>query len=225
MKTESETLFEKLCSEKRIPFEPIPTEENLRTPDYRIWLNTTEIIVEVKQMELNKDDLKFIENVAKGIDVPNGFRGTGHIRIRNIIDDAYPQLKNFAKDLHPSIVVACDLTKGLSHLDNEDILNAMYGDEIVIISDTSKDSEEVSAANHKFGGNRKVTKRTKRSLSAVALLDFNESDEAVRMTVFHNIHAKIPLDPRGAWKIADQQFTLQYGSEFYQYWLEITQHE
>ena len=147
MKTESEILFEKLCSEKRIQFEPIPTEENLRTPDHRIWLDTTEMIVEVKQMELNKDDLKFIESVTKGIDVPNGFRGIGHIRIRNVIDDAYPQLKNFAKDLHPSIVVACDRTKGLSHLDNEDILNAMYGDEVVIISDTSKDSEEVSAAS------------------------------------------------------------------------------
>ena len=51
MKTESESLFEKLCNNKSIKFEPIPTEENLRTPDYRIWLNTTEIIAEIKQME------------------------------------------------------------------------------------------------------------------------------------------------------------------------------
>ena len=222
MKTESETLFEKLCSEKRIQFEPVPTEENLRTPDYRIWLDTIEIIVEVKQMELNKDDLKFIENVTKGIDVPNGFRGTGHIRIRNIIDDAYPQLKNFAKDFHPSIVVACDLTKGLSHLDNEDVLNAMYGDEVVIISDLPKDFAEANPTRHKFGGNRKVTKGTKRSLSAVALLGFNEFNEMGRLEVFHNIHASIPLDPQVAWQIADRQFTLQFGSEFYQYWSEIT---
>ena len=145
--------------------------------------------------------------------MPNGFRGTGHLRIRNIIDDAYSQLKNFAKDLHPCIVVAYDLTKGLSHLDNEDILNAMYGDEGVKTSDSSKDSEEVNPLSHKFGGNRKVTKGTKRSLSAIALLEFNESNEIARLEVFHNIHASIPLDPQVAWQIADRQFTLQYGSD------------
>jgi hypothetical protein len=115
-------------------------------------------------MELNKDDLEFIEKVSKGIEVSNGFRGTGHLRIRNIIDDAYPQLKNFTNDLHPSLIVTCDLTEGLSHLDYEDILNAMYGDETVIIDDASQDVE-VDPARHKFGGNRKVTKNTKRSLS------------------------------------------------------------
>ena len=218
MRTESESLFEKLCIIKRIKFEPIPIEENLRTPDYRIWLNSIKVIVEVKQMELNKDDLQFIEKISKGIEVPNGFRGTGHLRIRNLIDDAYPQLKNFTNDLHPSLIVACDLTKGLSHLENEDVLNAMYGDEVVIISDTSKNSEEVNPTRHKFGGNRKVTKGTKRSLSAVALLEFNEFNETVRLEVFHNIHASIPLDPQVAWQIADRQFTLQYSSEFYQYW-------
>lgn len=221
MNTESEKLFERLCNNKSIKIEPIPTEENLRTPDYRIWLNTTEIIAEIKQMELNKDDLQFLENVRKGNEVPDGIRGTGHIRIRNIIDDAYSQLKNFAKDLHPSIIVACDLTRGQSHLDYEDILNAMYGDEVVIISDSSEDSGEVNPARHKFGGNRKITKGTKRSLSALALLEFNESVETVTLVVFHNIHARIPIDPQIAWQIADKQYTLRNDSELYQFWTEI----
>jgi hypothetical protein len=221
MKTESETLFEKLCDDKRIKFEPISVEKNLRTPDYHIWLDTIKVIVEVKQMEFNKDDLEFIEKVSKGIEVPNGFRSTGHLRIRNIIDDAYPQLKNFTNDLHPSLIIAYDLTKGLSHLDSEDILNAMYGNETVIVSSLSMDTEEVDPTRHKFGGNRKVTKNTKRSLSALALLKFTETNEKISLLVFHNIHAKVPLDPKIAWQIADKQYTLRNGSELYQLWSEI----
>ena len=221
MKTKSEKLFEKLCVSKSIKFESIPTVENLRTPDYRIWLNSMEIIVEIKQMEWNKGDLRFMESVRKGEDVPSGIRGTGHLRIRNIIDDAYTQLKNFTDSEHPAIIVACDLTKGLSHLDYEDILIAMYGDEIVLISDFSKSGEEVDPAKHRFGRNRKVTKDTKRFLSGLAMLEVNEATNKIELVVFHNIHAKIPLTPQEAWQIADKQYTLQRGSDLYQYWNEI----
>ena len=106
-------------------------------------------------------------------------------------------------------------------MDYEDILNAMYGDEVVLISDFSKSGEEIDPIRHKFGGNRKVTKGTKRFLSALAMLEVSETTGKIELVVFHNIHTKIPLSPHIAWQIADKQYTLQHGSELYQHWIEI----
>jgi hypothetical protein len=219
-KTLSERLFEQLCNVRGVRFESIPRIRDIRTPDYRIWLNhTDQIIVEVKQMDWSKDDLRLIENIRKGKEVPLGFRATGHIRIRNIITNAHSQLKNFAKGLFPAIIVIYDNTEGLSHLDYEDILNGMYGNETVIV-DFSQDTEsEAKLIGHQFGGSRKLTPYHNRVISAIALLNFQSN--APNLCIFHNIHAEICLKSKTAWQIADKQFTMQKDSAAYQFWSEI----
>jgi hypothetical protein len=219
-KTLSEQLFEQLCDIRGVRFEPIPRIKNIRTPDYRMWLNgIDQVIVEVKQMDCNKDDLRLIENVRKGKEIPSGFRAAGHIRIRNIITNAHSQLKNYSKGLNPAIIVIYDNTEGLAHLDYEDILNGMYGDETVIV-DFSQDTEsEAKLIGHKFGGNRKLTPYDNRVVSAIALLNFKSNTP--NLCIFHNIHAEICLKPETAWQIADKQFTIQKDSAAYQFWSEI----
>ncbi len=218
--TLSEELFEQLCIVRGVQFEPIPRVKDFRTPDYRIWLNeTVEVIVEVKQLDLTKEDLRLIEDIRKGREIPSGFGATGHIRIRNIIANAHTQLKNFSKGLHPAIIVVYDNTEGLSHLDYEDVLNGMYGDEAVIV-DFSKDTgTETDLVGHKFGGHRKLTPYHNRVVSAVALLNFKSNTPSLYL--FHNIYAEIRLQPEFVRKIADKQFTIQNDLATYQFWSEI----
>ncbi len=219
-KTLSEQLFEELCIIRGIRFEPIPRINNLRTADYKIWLtDTEEIIVEIKQMDWNKDDLHFIDNVRKGKEVPSGFRATGHIRIRNIINSAHSQLNNSSDRLLPAIIVVYDNTEGLSHLDYEDVLNGMYGDESVTISFPEDSEGETKLLGHQFGGNRKLTPYHNRVVSAIALLNFKSTEP--NLCVFHNIHAENHLKPEIAWQIADKQFTILKDVADYQFWSEI----
>jgi hypothetical protein len=220
-KTLSEQLFEQLCDVRDVKFEPIPRVKDFRTPDYRIWLNDTDqVIVEIKQMELSKDDRHLIENFRKGKEIPSGFRTTGHIRIRNIIANAHLQLRNFSKGLHPAIIVIYDNTEGLSHLNYEDILNGMYGDETVVVNFSQDIESEAKLIRHQFGGNRKLTSNHNRVVSALALLKFQTN--ILSLSIFHNIHAELYLKPDLAWGIADKQFTIsQKDSTTYQFWSEI----
>ncbi|MGD8456369.1 MAG: hypothetical protein PVF83_08300 [Anaerolineales bacterium] len=214
-KTISEKLFEQFCNRQGIRFEPIPRKPGKHTSDYRIWLNEKyQIIVEVKQMDWNKADKKLIENVRKGKEITSSFRTTGHKRIGKIIKKAYSQLKNSSEGIYPAIIVVYDNTQGLSHLDYEDILNGMYGDEVIV--DPFQNS---GPYRHKFGGNRKLTPYHNRVVSAIALLNFKSDTPS--LSLFHNIHANICLNPDNAWQIADRQFTLQKGTDAYQFWSEI----
>jgi hypothetical protein len=220
-KTSSEKQFEQLCEFRGVRYEPIPRAQDFRTPDYRIWLNEeNEIIVEVKQLDLTKEDLRLIEDVRKGREISSGFRATGHIRIRNIIANAHTQLKNFSEGLQPAIIVVYDNTGGFSHLDFEDILNGMYGDEAVIVNFSEGTEHSAGLLGHQFGGNRKLTPYHNRVVSAVALLNFKS--DTPKLYVFHNIYAEIPLKPEIAWKIADKQYTIQKDLMTYQFWSEIT---
>ncbi len=220
-KTISEQLFENLCTIRDIKFEPIPRVKDFRTPDYRIWLKTTEeIIVEVKQMDLSKEDLHFIDHVRKGKEVPSGFRATGHIRIRNIITSAHSQLKNFSKGLYPAIIVIYDNTGGLSHLDHEDILNGMYGNETVVVNFSQAPDVASELVSHKFGGKQKLTPYHNRVVSAIALL--TAENNSPKLNIFHNIYTELPVNPHIAWQIAEKQYTLQLDLSTYQFWSEIT---
>jgi len=219
-KTLSEQLFEQLCEARGVRFEPIPRIIDVRTSDYHIWLNDTdEVIVEVKQIDWSKDDLQFMQNVREGKKVPSGFRGTGHIRIRNIINSAHSQLKNSSRGEYPAIIVVYDNTEGLSHLDYEDVLNGMYGDETVTVDFSQENESETKLIGHQFGGNRKLTPYHNRVVSALALLNFKSSTP--NLCMFHNVHVEICLSPEIAWKIADKQFTIHAGTDVYQFWSEI----
>jgi len=221
-KTPSEQLFEHLCAVRGIRFEPIPQKKSCRTPDYRVWLNhKDQIIVEVKQMDLSKDDLQFIKEVDKGKEISSGVRATGHTRIRNIIGNAYPQLRGFEKGLCPAIIVIFDNTKGISCMDNEDILNAMYGDEIVTVHCSEYAEREVTVVGHKFGGHRKVTPNTNSALSAICFMHSEPVSGLPSLSVFHNIYAEFPLKPEVAWQIADKQYTIPTKSCQYHFWTEI----
>ena len=58
LRNESEILFKKFCSMHGILFRSIPCEKDEKTPDYEIVINNQKIIVEVKQIDPNEDEIK-----------------------------------------------------------------------------------------------------------------------------------------------------------------------
>lgn len=218
MTTLSEQLFEQLCDARKIRWERIPTADNIRMPDYRVWLNSNEVVVEVKQMDMSKADRQLRKQ--KGMRL--AFMPIGQKRIRNIIGSATHQLRNMAKGRCPTILVVCDNTQGLACLDHEDILNAMYGDEVVVLSVPQDPTMQVQVIGHHFGGNRKMTPTSNRSISAIGLLQRDPLTQAPTLTLYHNIHADVPLQPTIAAQIAQDQYTLEAGPEVYQFWKEVT---
>jgi SET domain-containing protein len=58
VKTKSQTLFKKFCNIHGILFKSIPYKKDERAPDYEIMINSQKIIVEVKQIDPNEEEIK-----------------------------------------------------------------------------------------------------------------------------------------------------------------------
>src|SRR6266496_1403765 len=225
MDTLSEQLFERLCDIQAVQWERIATTSAMRTPDYNIWLGSTKVIIEVKQLDLSKADRQTIEAWRQGGNLPAAFASNAHRRVRNIIGSASKQLRRLAKGKHPSIIVLFDNTHGFSYLDLEDILNAMYGDETVTVSWPNAPSVKPMITGHRFGGHRKMTPDHNRSVSGLGLLRIDGTSSQPFLTLFHNIHAEIVLLPEVATQLVVKQYTIdKESSEHYQFWREIHRH-
>jgi len=78
MNTLSEQLFERLCDIRAVQWERIRTASNMRTPDYAIWLGSTKVIIEIKQLNLSKIDRQLIEVWHQGGMLPTAFSSNAH---------------------------------------------------------------------------------------------------------------------------------------------------
>jgi hypothetical protein len=219
MNTFSEQQFEHFCDTKGIRWDRIP-ESDMRLADYRVWLDKNVVIAEVKQLDLNDEDQALIKAVQDGKEIPPGFRATGHIRVRNALDDAYDQLKNAAERRCPAILVIYDNTQGLSHLEHNDILNAMYGDEAATVAWSAQEPAKSDIIAHRFGGNRRVTRNSYRALSGIGLLRMDKTNAYLTLDLFHNVHATNRLEFSLGWSPANRQFIIE-DTEKYGEWIEI----
>ena len=219
--TISEQLFEQLCNNRHIRFEPISAVVGHRTPDYRIWLDRVETIVEVKQIDPSRFEHELIA-LADNEDAP-AIRSNVHIRIRNKFDNAKRQLKNLSRGCLPSLLVLYDNTKGLSGLDDEDFMNAMHGEEVLeIYSTKGGDQQKILKTNHTFGKRfRKVGKAHNRSVSGLCWL-FTDIQGDPRLRLYHNEFASNPLKTEVARVIAHKQFIRPPSkSNQYREWIEL----
>ena len=98
MKTQSEKLFEDFCKRKDIGCKPISVRSS-RTPDYCISVNDTKIVVEVKEISHNKEDLandKNLRNAKSGetLVIDGGRPGS---RVQQKIAKSAKQISNLSK--------------------------------------------------------------------------------------------------------------------------------
>lgn len=218
VKTESETLFEKFCNMHGILFKSIPCEKDERTPDYEIIINNQKIIVEVKQIDPNEQEIKKTDELRERKSVimdtiPGG-------RVRGKISDASGKFRKYSEGKYPSILVLYNKTNLFNHLYDYQILVGMYGFETHVLSVPKVMGKPPNLIIKKFGPKKKLTKTDNTSISAIVVLDKNDKGDPV-ISIYHNFYAEIPLDPALFYHLSVKQFRLQNAADVFQSWCEI----
>jgi hypothetical protein len=187
--TASEILFERFCQERCLEFRPIDITE-ARTPDYEVRLASGPVAVEIKQLEPGASDQELLNRLRRGRTVSH-WVNMG--RPREALLDGTKQLRAYARGVMPGVVVLFDTAGGLlGYLGADSIGHSMYGPRRVhVTASEDKDAEVVGAS---LGGGRVATERHSTMLSAVGVLRLFQNG-ALSLTVFHNRHAALPLDP------------------------------
>jgi len=188
--TDSEALFEEFCAINGIRFERIPSGSS-RTPDYLIQPNGVRIACEVKQIELNREEKEALEAALRGEATITG--GTPGARVRSAINDAVPQLRKWTGGEFPGLLVLSEEHVIPRHTDDYNVRVAMYGLDTIVLGVPRDPRVAPFLRERKSGPKRKVTEEHNTSLSAVAVLR-KHRDGSLHCRVFHNAHAKSPLD-------------------------------
>lgn len=199
--THAETFFEKFCATAGIKCDPIQTERD-RTPDYELTIEGQRIIVEVKEINRNKDEKEPLRQHGR-----EEGHGTPGDRVRGKIRKASPQIKALTKGIYPSILVLFDRTWG-GHLDPYYIRVAMYGLEQIHMNVPINPSISPYATGMSYGPKQKMTAGDNTSISAIGVLSTPGPNEIV-LNVYHNKYAAVPLDPKLLAEHSIHQFKLE----------------
>lgn len=195
MKTESELLFEALCSLCDLPAERLVeagTKGN-PTPDYSIrgHLNRS-IVAEIKQFDPNDEELEALERVKAG---RVGTVGTEPgKRIRSVINPAGRQLKARSRGQLPALLVLFNNTGCSLHTKPHAVLTAMRGLDVVPVEVPADPQIPPKFLPMRPGPKKKLTADCNTSISAIAVL--HDTDDGPQLIVFHNRFAAVPLSER-----------------------------
>jgi len=191
-RTSSEELFEDVCGQIGIPCTRV-AEEKSRRPDYEVEFAGKRVIVEVKQFDPNDEEAAAICRKEDG--------GVGGIctkpgdRIRKAIHSAAPQLRALSKGERPAMLVVYNnvLSRRL-HTDPYDVATAMQGLDVVPVLVPKDPSISPEFQETRSGPGKKMTPDANTTISAVGVLLRNPED-APHLEIFHNRHARNPLEP------------------------------
>jgi hypothetical protein len=194
-KTRSEELFEQYCKRNGYSVEAIPTGQE-KSSDYSIRACGHEIIVEVKELRPNDDDLRRIKEWRE-----RGATGGGDRpgrRAHELIKRAARQLGRYRDLGVPCVALLYDniAVDGYRpgtpnrHFDPAFIDFGMYGLQTVILSVSR---EQIRSIGDGRGGKRQATASERTYLSAVAVLYEGEVPEQNFLVVYHNYFAAHPL--------------------------------
>ena len=122
--TQSEHLFEQFCGQHHIRCCRLPTA-NARTPDYAIYLSRRKVVVEVKEISPNREELEArrLARIGQFVVVSS----TPGDRVRSKISKAIPQLKAATKGRFPGLLVLLDTGFAAEHTSSYNIRVAMHG--------------------------------------------------------------------------------------------------
>jgi len=185
----SEALFEQLCSSRNVRCEPIPTGRG-RTPDFAIHIGSIRVVVEIKQIDPNREDLEKMEALGSGEAigryVPNRFR----TKLKNVSQ----QLTAAARSGTPTLLVVYDNTPFKMYSSHSDVVQALLGHQSVTVRFPTERGAKPTVSDPFFGGNRGLTSHQNTSVSAVAVLDGGPS-AAPSLRAYHNPYATVVLRP------------------------------
>ena len=190
----SEALFEKFCNLNGFTVERV-LETTERRPDYRIMLPSTQVIVEVKELNFTGEERAIIDCDPEAFDAANAYHwGIPGEKLRKKISSAVPQLKSLSKSVLPSLLVVHDpINFWPELLDGNAVRAAMYGIETALISPEPAPEGGATILSRWHGARKKFTDKHNTSLSAVGIL--LREDDRLKLDVIHNWYAITPLSP------------------------------
>lgn len=198
-RTVSEDYFETLCANRGVVCERIP-ESVTKTADYRVSLGSTMLITEVKQLDPNDEDKKLGEVwgtlQSPGVVAPSD-------RIQGLLDDGYCQVKRSSEGKLPTMIVVYNNSGAWNWIDTFTVAKAMFGSYGIVLG--LQPDQTIDEVGRGYLGQRRVTKNTFRSLSAVGVLDSGNSAE-LKLFCYHNPFANVPIEPAVLAKIANAQY-------------------
>ena len=204
MRTASEGFFEHFCDQKGMRWKRV-AEADIPTPDYDIFVPRRKIVVEVKEIVPNEEETQAQEELAeKGFVIGSVTPGQ---RVRKKISEAAQQIKNRTKRRYPRLLVLFDRGFVAGHLDPYHIRVAMYGFETVQFAVPRDPQITPYPVGAKYGPKRKMTPEHNTSISAIGVLHAS-GPGAIQLTLYHNAHASIPLEPMLLGQYGIAQFRL-----------------
>lgn len=221
--TNGEVVFEEFCNSNNIRFNKIP-ECDEESPDYLVEFCGNEVIVEIKDIEMNEEELEAEKKLNEGEIVTWGSQHVGD-RIRYKIDKAKGQIKNRTKGRMPSILVLHDTRPSIFNLLTPyEFKVAMYGFESIKLAVPKSYSAPPREVGRFFGPKgRKLSFNSKNYISALAKIDKNFSTGEITFFIYHNLFANVPADPVLFSSLKSlKQFQLEEGDgPKFRNWLEI----
>lgn len=190
-KTRSELLFEQYCINKGIGFERIE-EKDTKTPDYELKVDRERIVVEVKEITQNKEELES-DRLFKERGLVKVISNTPGDRVRKKITNSSAQIKARARGQYPSILVLFDRGMISGHLNPYNIRVAMYGLEQVHVHAPRDFSVSPYATGMSYGPKRKMTNKDNTSISAIGVL-FTPNKDEIGLHVYHNKFSAVRLN-------------------------------
>lgn len=209
IKTESELLWEQFCRDVGLPLVPIPTEAPAarRTPDYELALRELRVVVEVKQINPNKKELKAEQARTTSGELPTFEDNIPGSRLRGKISQAARQLRARCKHEQPGLVVVYNNVSFHRVFTSEhNILAALYG-QLAISLTIPRTGQIISEP--RLTGNRSFVPNQNTVVSALAILSQQQPTE---LAIYHNNFAKVPIDP-DLFRIARVQQYRHYPTE------------
>ena len=190
----SELLFEDYCRRVGIHCGRI-SEEPGKTPDYKLVLDAQTIIAEVKEFSKNKDELESYRLMKE--------RGYGTVlneepgdRVRKKIRKSSSQIKARTAGRRPGILVLFDDGQIAGHLSPFNIMTGMFGQAVLDMAVPRDISIRPYITGARLGPKKKMTKGTNTSISAIGALVLTGPDLILKLHVYHNPFAAVPIDPK-----------------------------
>ena len=205
--TESEDLFESFCVDQSLIYERIQ-ESGDKSPDYWVTIADSRILVEVKQIEPNREEREMLNTPLDEWDPVNVYHwGLPGERIRKKISDAMPQLKSLSKGILPTLLVVFDAIKFWPELTDQNAVKvAMYGIETILISSEVAPEGGAKIIRKWHGSRRRLTQEHNTTLSAVGIIA--KGDNGISFDLYHNFYASLPLPRNELARYGIKQFYL-----------------
>ena len=205
MKTCSERIFENLCAAHSVPCERIQ-EGTSKTADYLIQMSNVEIVAEVKEIERNSAERES-DRLLKERGYGERLTNEPGDRVRNKIRKASPQIKRLTAGTKPGMLILFDGGRANGHLDPYNLRVAMRGLEQVHIAVPRDPAQAPYATGMSHGPKKKMTEDSNTSISALAKI-YSIDKDTTKLEIYHNRHAKIPIDPAEIHRVGFDQYFL-----------------